>query len=66
MNGRTLLLVGGGGIAALVAPIARGFGMRVVVADPYLAPEAAHELGVGLAASTTPFLRPTWSAFTFR
>ncbi len=49
LNGRTLLLVGGGGIAALVAPIARGFGMRVVVADPYLAPEAAHELGVGLA-----------------
>ncbi len=48
LRGKALLLIGGGGIARLVLPIARGFGMRVLVADPYLDPAEAAELGVTL------------------
>lgn len=48
LHGRTLLLIGGGGIARLVVPIAHGFGMRVVIADPYLDRDAATAMGVTL------------------
>ena len=37
LGGRVLGLLGFGNIAATVAEIARGFGMRVLVADPYVA-----------------------------
>ena len=43
---KTLGLVGCGNIGAIVANRAIGLGMRVVVADPFLAEERATELGV--------------------
>ncbi len=43
---KTLGLVGCGTIGAIVANRAVGFGMRVIVADPFLAEERATELGV--------------------
>jgi D-3-phosphoglycerate dehydrogenase / 2-oxoglutarate reductase len=48
LHGRTLLLVGGGGIPRLVAPIAAAFGMTVLVADPYLDADAAAGFGATL------------------
>ncbi|SDQ64894.1 NAD(P)-dependent oxidoreductase [Microbacterium sp. cf332] len=48
LHGKRMLLIGGGGIARLVIPIAHGFGMRVLVADPYLDAAVADELGVTL------------------
>ncbi|MGA9873692.1 MAG: NAD(P)-dependent oxidoreductase, partial [Rhodococcus sp. (in: high G+C Gram-positive bacteria)] len=48
LHGKTLLLLGGGGIARLVIPIAKGFGMNVLVHDPYLAADVAEELRVTL------------------
>lgn len=43
---KTLGLVGCGNIGAIVANRAMGLGMRVIVADPFLAEERATELGV--------------------
>ena len=43
---KTLGLVGCGNIGAIVANRAIGLGMRVIVADPFLAEERATELGV--------------------
>ena len=43
---KTLGLVGCGNIGAIVANRALGLGMRVIVADPFLAEERATELGV--------------------
>jgi D-3-phosphoglycerate dehydrogenase / 2-oxoglutarate reductase len=48
LHGKTLLLIGGGGIARLVLPIAHGFGMRVLIADPYLDASTAEALGAAL------------------
>ncbi len=48
LRGKTLGIVGMGRIGTEVATRAMGFGMKVVVADPYLSPARAHELGVEL------------------
>lgn len=48
LHGKTLLLIGGGGIARLIIPIAKGFGMEILIHDPYLPPQFADELGVRL------------------
>ena len=50
LMGKTLGLVGLGRIGARVAQICgRGFDMRVLAFDPYIAPERAAEIGVELA-----------------
>jgi D-3-phosphoglycerate dehydrogenase / 2-oxoglutarate reductase len=43
---KTLGMVGCGNIGSIVASRAQGLKMRVVVADPFLSPERARELGV--------------------
>lgn len=48
LSGKTLLLIGGGGIARLVIPVARGFGMTVIVYDPFLSADDAVDLRVDL------------------
>lgn len=48
LRGKTLGIIGMGRIGTEVATRAMGFGMKVVVADPYLSPSRAHELGVEL------------------
>ncbi len=48
LRDKTLGLIGCGNIGAIVATLAQGLGMRVVVYDPYLAPDRAGSLGVSL------------------
>jgi phosphoglycerate dehydrogenase-like enzyme len=48
LHGRTLGLLGFGRIASLTAGIARGFGMPVLVSDPYVATETAEQHGARL------------------
>ncbi|WDG29805.1 hydroxyacid dehydrogenase [Streptomyces sp. CA-278952] len=50
LHGRTLGLFGFGRIAFLTAEIARGFGMPVLVCDPYVAPEFVRQYGAELVA----------------
>jgi phosphoglycerate dehydrogenase-like enzyme len=50
LHGRTLGLFGFGRIASLTAEIARGFGMPVVVSDPYVAPEFVRQHGAELVS----------------
>lgn len=45
LSGRTLGLLGVGRIGGRVAELARAFGMKVVVYDPYVSAERARELG---------------------
>ena len=45
LSGRTLGLLGVGRIGGRVAELAKAFGMRVVVYDPYVSAERARELG---------------------
>jgi D-3-phosphoglycerate dehydrogenase len=52
LSGKTLGLVGGGRIAGEVARIAgRGFGMHILVYDPYVAAEQARAMGAEKAES---------------
>jgi D-3-phosphoglycerate dehydrogenase len=51
LHEKTLGVLGFGRIGQLVAHRARGFGMRVVAYDPYLAEERFRELGVERAAT---------------
>ena len=51
LNEKTLGVLGFGRIGQLVAHRARGFGMRVVAYDPFLAEERFRELGVERAAT---------------
>jgi D-3-phosphoglycerate dehydrogenase len=51
LHDKTLGILGFGRIGQLVAHRARGFGMRVVAYDVYLAEERFHELGVERAAT---------------
>jgi D-3-phosphoglycerate dehydrogenase / 2-oxoglutarate reductase len=46
--GKTLGLVGLGSIGRAVARKAQGLGMKVIVYDPYVSPQVAEQLGVGL------------------
>jgi D-3-phosphoglycerate dehydrogenase len=48
LYGKTLGIVGLGRVGALVAQRALAFGMRLVAADPYVAPERARQMGVEL------------------
>jgi D-3-phosphoglycerate dehydrogenase len=50
---KTLGLVGAGRVGGEVARRAVAFGMRVLAYDPFLSPDAAHELGVELASLNT-------------
>jgi D-3-phosphoglycerate dehydrogenase len=51
LNGKVLGILGFGRIGQLVAHRAKGFGMRVIGYDPYLAEERFHELGIDRAAT---------------
>jgi D-3-phosphoglycerate dehydrogenase len=51
LHGKTLGILGFGRIGQLVAQRARGFGMRVVAYDPYVAAERYREVGVERASS---------------
>ncbi|MBW3631960.1 MAG: hypothetical protein KY456_02920, partial [Chloroflexi bacterium] len=48
--GRTCGLIGFGGVGRAFAPIARGFGMRLLVHDPYVDADAIDEAGAEAAA----------------
>lgn len=48
LHGKTLGVIGLGRIGTLVAQRALSFGMRILVYDPWLAPERARQLGVEL------------------
>lgn len=48
LRGQTLGLVGFGRIPQTMVPKAQGFGLRVIVSDPYAPPEVAKEAGVEL------------------
>ena len=50
LRGRMLGLVGAGRIGAEVASRCRAFGMDVIVYDPYLSEDRAHDLGLSLVA----------------
>ena len=50
LAGMTLGIVGLGRIGRLVAERARAFEMSVVAFDPFIAPEAAHDLGIELVS----------------
>jgi D-3-phosphoglycerate dehydrogenase / 2-oxoglutarate reductase len=54
--GRTCGLIGCGGVGRAFAPIARGFGMRLLIHDPYVPPQTVAELG-GEAAALEEVLR---------
>ena len=45
LAGRTCGLIGFGGVGRAFAPIARGFGMRLLVHDPYVAATVMEEIG---------------------
>lgn len=49
LYGKTIGIVGGGKIGQTVARIAKGFEMRVLVADPFEKPELAEEIGFAYA-----------------
>jgi D-3-phosphoglycerate dehydrogenase len=51
LHGKVLGILGFGRIGQLVAQRAKGFGMRIIGYDPYLADERFNELGVERAAS---------------
>jgi D-3-phosphoglycerate dehydrogenase / 2-oxoglutarate reductase len=53
ITNKTLGLFGLGKIGSEVAKRAQGNGMRVIAFDPYLSPEAAHDLGVELVDKDT-------------
>jgi len=46
LEGQTLGLFGFGKVARSLVPKARGFGMRIITHDPYVAPEVAQQVGV--------------------
>ena len=46
LEGQTLGLFGFGRVARALVPKARGFGLRVIAHDPYIAPEVARQMGV--------------------
>jgi D-3-phosphoglycerate dehydrogenase len=48
LEGQTLGLFGFGRVARSLAPKARGFGLRIIAHDPYVAPEAAQQMGVSM------------------
>jgi D-3-phosphoglycerate dehydrogenase len=55
--GKTLGIVGLGRIGRVVATRAKGFGMKIVAYDPFLAPEQAGELGIESASLDEVFAR---------
>lgn len=46
LEGQTLGLFGFGRVARALVPKARGFGLRIIAHDPYVAPEVARQMGV--------------------
>lgn len=53
LEGKTIGIIGLGAIGRKVAKISRGFNMRVLGYDPYIAPETAREIGVELVELET-------------
>jgi phosphoglycerate dehydrogenase-like enzyme len=53
LTGRTLGLVGAGGIARDLVTLVAPFEMRVIAADPYVSPETAQAAGLELAGLAT-------------
>ena len=48
LEGQTLGLFGFGKVARALVPKAMGFGLRIIAHDPYVAPEAARQMGVAM------------------
>ena len=48
LEGQTLGLFGFGRVARALVLKARGFGLRIIAHDPYVAPEAAQQMGVAM------------------
>lgn len=48
LEGQTLGLFGFGRVARALVLKARGFGLRIIAHDPYVAPEAARQMGVAM------------------
>lgn len=57
LYGKTLAILGLGRVGRLVAARAKAFGMKVVAYDPYIAPDAAAQLGVKLYDSFDEIIR---------
>jgi D-3-phosphoglycerate dehydrogenase len=49
LHGKTLGIVGLGRVGVLVAQRANAFGMRLLAFDPFVSPDRARQIGVGLA-----------------
>src|SRR4051795_10554754 len=57
LHNKTLGIVGLGRVGVLVAPRANAFGMQLAAYGPYVSPERAWQLGVGLVATVEELVR---------
>jgi D-3-phosphoglycerate dehydrogenase len=61
LHGKTLGIIGLGRVGVLVAQRANAFGMRLLAFDPFVSPERARQIGVGL----TPTIEELFAASDF-